>query len=218
MPLKISKIIIAVLATITGLYPGIYFLIDRKFGLLGSKSDELLANNIWNVGFYTHIVLGGVALLVGWIQFNTKLRLTNLSLHRAIGKIYVACVLPSALAGIGIGFFATGGLITATGFISLGIIWLTTTLLAFLKIKNGQIEQHRRLMIYSYAACLAAVTLRIWLPILIIIFGNFLIAYRIVAWLCWVPNILIATTIIRKLDHIAAGSATGRHSGFADFD
>ncbi len=200
MAQKISKTVIALLATITGLYPGIYFFIDRKFGLLSSKSNELLANAIWNGAFYIHIILGGVALLIGWLQFNSKLRLRNLSVHRTIGKIYVACVLPSSLASIGIGFFATGGFITATGFICLGIIWFTTTLLAFLKIKHGQIEQHRRLMIYSYAACFAAVTLRIWLPMLILIFGDFIIAYSIVAWLCWVPNILVANAIIRKLD------------------
>ena len=199
---KISKIVIAVLATITGLYPGIYFVVDRKFGVLSSKPNDLLTNAIWNFGFYTHIILGGVALLIGWLQFNSKLRLSNLSLHRTIGKIYVACVLPSSLAGLGIGFFASGGFIAATGFVGLGIIWFTTTLLAFFKIRNAQIEQHQRLMIYSYAACLAAVTLRIWLPILIIIFGDFIIAYRIVAWLCWVPNILIANLIVRKLDPV----------------
>jgi len=47
-------------------------------------------------------------------------------------------------------------------------------------------------MIYSYAECFAAVTLRIWLPLLTLVLGEFLTAYRIVAWLCWVPNILFA--------------------------
>ena len=51
------------------------------------------------------------------------------------------------------------------------------------------------MMIYSYAACFAAVTLRIWLPILTSILGEFLSAYRIVAWLCWVPNLIVAYII-----------------------
>ena len=58
MTQKISKTIIALLAIIAGLYPAIYFFIDRKFGLLSSKSDELLANAIWNIGFYTHFRRG----------------------------------------------------------------------------------------------------------------------------------------------------------------
>lgn len=199
MTQKISKMIIALLAIVTGLYPSIYFFKERNFGLLSSKSNELLANALWNTAFYTHIILGGIALLIGWLQFNTKLRLRNLSTHRIIGKIYIVSVLISSFASIGLGFFATGGFITSTGFICLGIIWFTTTLLAYLKIKNMQIEQHRRLMIYSYAACFAAVTLRIWLPLLVILFRDFIVAYSIVAWLCWIPNLLIANLIVRKL-------------------
>jgi dolichyl-phosphate-mannose--protein O-mannosyl transferase len=55
------------------------------------------------------------------------------------------------------------------------------------------------MMIYSYAACFAAVTLRIWLPLLIMIFGDFIIAYTIVAWMCWIPNLIVARLITRKL-------------------
>ena len=109
MTQKISKIVIALFAIIIGLYPGIYFFQERTFGLLSSKSNELLANALWNTAFYTHIILGGIALLIGWLQFNTKLRLRNLSVHRTIGKIYIVSVLTSSLASIGLGFFATGG-------------------------------------------------------------------------------------------------------------
>ena len=199
MTQKISKIVIALFAIIIGLYPSVYFFKERTFGLLSSKSNELLANALWNTAFYTHIIFGGIALLTGWLQFNTKLRLRYLSMHRTIGKIYIVCVLISSVASIGLGFFATGGFVTSTGFICLGIIWFTTTLLAYLKIKNIQIEQHRRLMIYSYSACFAAVTLRVWLPLLIMTFGDFIVAYSIVAWLCWVPNLLVANLIVRKL-------------------
>lgn len=208
MAQRISKVVIAVLAILVGLYPAIYFIIDREFGLLSSKSDQLLTDALWNFAFYTHIILGGVALLIGWLQFSTKLRIQNLALHRTVGKIYILCVLPSALAGIGIGFFATGGIIPATGFIGLGIVWFTTTLLAYLKIRQGQIEQHRRLMIYSYAACFAAVTLRIWLPLLIMIYGDFNKAYATVAWLCWVPNMIVAMLIIKRLAPYQASIVT----------
>jgi hypothetical protein len=48
-------IIFAFFAIGVGLYPIIYLLIDARFGLLGSKSAELLANPIWNECFlYTH--------------------------------------------------------------------------------------------------------------------------------------------------------------------
>lgn len=183
---------------LVGLYPIIYFLIDRNFGLLSSKSQELLSDQLWNIGFYGHIIPGGIALLIGWTQFSTKLRKTRLNWHRTIGKIYVITVLISGICGIYIGFFATGGLVSVIGFVTLGVIWISSTLLAFNAIKNRKLAAHENYMIISYAACFAAVMLRIWLPILTSITGDFISAYQIVAWLSWMPNLLVAYYIINR--------------------
>lgn len=194
---KISWILVAISAVCIGLYPIIYFVADRKFGLLGSKSDALLADSLWNVGFYGHIIFGGIALFIGWLQFSESLRKKRMQMHRNIGKTYVISVLISGICSVYIGFYATGGALTALGFILLGLFWLSTTIFAFLAAKNQKIERHRVLMIYSYAACFAAVTLRIWLPLLSAFFGDFETAYSIVAWLCWVPNVVVAYFIVR---------------------
>ena len=195
---RVSFFLFAFLAIGVGLYPLFFIASNNHFPLLNSKSQELLVNVFWNFGFYTHISLGGVALLIGWSQFSENFRNKNIQLHRLIGKIYVGSVLLSAISGIYIGYFATGGIISATGFISLGIIWFYTTLKAFLEIKNGNVEQHKRMMVYSYAACFAAVTLRLMLPLLMIIFNDFILAYQVVAWMCWIPNLLVAHLIILK--------------------
>ena len=196
---KISWIAIGILSTLVGIYPIIYFLVDRNFGLLSSKSAALLSDNLWNISFYGHITLGGLALLIGWLQFSGNLRLNNMTLHRTIGKTYMVSVLISGTCGIYIALYATGGIVSILGFFSLGIIWLSTTILGFISIKKGNVELHEKFMIMSYAACFSAVTLRVWLPILINIMGEFVPAYRIVAWLCWVPNITVAFMIIRKV-------------------
>mgnify|MGYP003155035734 CR=1 FL=1 len=195
---KASWIIIGILSSLVGLYPSIYFLIDRRFGLLASKSAELLNNNLWNIAFYGHILLGGLALFIGWLQFSHKLRRKKIKIHRTIGKTYVVAVLISGICGLFIALYATGGIISKLGFFTLGIIWLSTTILGFKTIKKGNVELHKKFMIFSYAACFAAVTLRIWLPILTSVMGEFIGAYRIVAWLCWVPNIIVAYFIVRK--------------------
>lgn len=184
---------------IIGLYPSLYFVLDRKFGLLSSKPDSLLKNIFWNMGFYVHIIFSGIALLTGWPQFSRKLREKYLQLHKQMGKMYVVTALSGAAGGVYIAFYATGGIIASLGFICLGTIWFGTTLSAYINIKNGRIQQHQRMMIYSYAACFAAVTLRIWLPLLIILFKDFTVAYLIVAWLCWIPNIVFANLLVRKI-------------------
>lgn len=123
MAKRFSFILFACLAIIIGLYPTVYLFVDKsQFGLLTTKSAELLANLLWNIGFYVHIVFGGIALLVGWSQFSKKLLQQNQRLHRRLGKLYVLPVWLSAIAGIGIGFSATGGAIATIGFVSLGII------------------------------------------------------------------------------------------------
>lgn len=197
---KILWFVIIFLAVVIGCYPTIYFFVDKKFGLLSTKDSAVLESIIWNSAFYIHIVPGGIALLIGWLQFSKKLRERYLKIHRTIGTLYVFSVVLSALAGLYIAIYATGGIVAKAGFTGLGIVWLMTTLQAYRVILKKEIRLHQTLMIYSYAACLAAVTLRIWLPLLTIALHGFIPAYRIVAWLCWVPNLLVAFLIIRKMN------------------
>jgi len=198
---KIAWFVFAFLAIAVSLYPTLYI----YYGLKGidiairlSKSAYLLGNLFWNIGFYGHIIFGGMALCIGWSQFSEKLRRKRLPLHQNLGKLYVGAVAISGSCGIGIGLFATGGWISSLGFVVLGLIWLYTTFSAYMAIRKKDLNLHQGMMIYSYAACFAAVTLRIWLPLLQLGFGDFLVAYKIVAWLCWVPNLIFAHFWIRK--------------------
>jgi hypothetical protein len=52
-------------------------------------------------------------------------------------------------------------------------------------------DEHRRWMFRSFALTFAAVTLRIYLPLVQIAGLDFLPAYRAIAWLCWVPNLVV---------------------------
>ncbi|MBL4569393.1 MAG: DUF2306 domain-containing protein [Flavobacteriaceae bacterium] len=190
---------VAVFSLLISTYPILYLVKGKKVGLLLSKSAEILSDSTWTIGFYGHIIFGGIALAIGWIQFNEKWRNRKIDLHRKIGKIYIICVLISGICGVYIGYFATGGIISSVGFMALGVTWLSTTIGSFIAIKNGNIYRHQVLMTYSYAACFAAVTLRIWLPLLIVTIGEFIPAYRTVAYLCWIPNIIVAYFIVRRI-------------------
>lgn len=197
-----SKVLIAVFLFFTisiGLYPLVYFLFDMSNGLMSSKSAELLGNRLWKVGFYTHITFGGLALLSGCTQFLSGLRQKRLSLHRNLGKVYVAAVTLSGTAGLGIAFAASGGVWAQMGFAVLGFLWLYTTAKAFLAIKKRDIAEHQNWMTRSYALCFGAVTLRLWMPLFLGALGmSFDFAYPIIAWISWVPNLLVAEWIIRR--------------------
>lgn len=194
---KVRNFLFAFSAIAIGLYPIAYFVVDPRFGLLSTKSKELLSDMLWNGMFYAHIIFGGIALFIGWIQFNKNIQQKRIALHRFVGKLYLFAVLLSGISSLYVGYFATGGIIAKLGFVSLGMVWLYTSIRGFIAVKNKNIALHQKMMIYSYAACFAAVTLRIWLPSLTALLGDFIPAYRIVAWLAWVPNIAVAHYIIQ---------------------
>jgi len=183
-----------------GLYPFIYLLFDMRDGLLASKPEALLQDKVWYTFFYQHILFGGISLLAGWSQFSKRIRNRNLRLHRVLGKIYLIAVLLSGVAALYIAYFATGGIVSTLGFSGLAIGWLFTSSQAYRAIRKKDIDVHQYWMIRSYALCWAAVTLRIWLPLFQFALGmEFLTAYRIIAWLCWVPNLIVAEVIVRNL-------------------
>ena len=192
-------VFLALFAILIGFYPAIYLFIGKDFGLLSFKDAVLFSNPFWNIGFYGHISLGGLALLIGWTQFITHLRIKSLALHRNIGKIYVLSCFLSALFAFYIAFYATGGWIASIGFMSLALVWIYTTFMAYRYALSKRITEHKDMMIYSYACTFAAVSLRIYLPFLVFLFHDFEVAYRIVAWLCWIPNLLFAMWLIRRL-------------------
>jgi uncharacterized membrane protein len=195
--LNITKWFVFVGSSIAiGLYPLIYAGGELS-PLLRTKAAELLANNFYMLMFYTHIGFGGIALLIGWIQFSKKIRRKYMNAHRLIGKIYIVSVLLSGTSGLYIAMHATGGWSPMLGFTSMDIFWTTTTFLGYTTIRKGKIEAHKKWMIYSYAATFAAVTFRIWLPILMTTLGSFFTAYQIVPWLSWIPNVIVAYFIVR---------------------
>lgn len=83
----------------------------------------------------------------------------------------------------------------------MALLWLATTAMAFLAVKKGEIVAHQNWMIRSYALCWAAVTLRLWLPVLQGVIGlDFIAAYLIVSWLCWVPNLVVAEMMVTSVN------------------
>lgn len=191
---QVTRNVIAVFALLIGLYPFLYFAVDmHSSGLLQTKPASLINNNVWSAAFFVHITAGGISLLTGWSQFNTRRRQRNLNWHRWIGRVYMIAVLLSSISGLYTAFFATGGLICAYGFSALALLWLFTDAMAYITIRRKDVMQHRRWMIINYSLTFAAVTLRLWLPFFVGgLHIDFIHAYRVVSWLCWVPNLLAA--------------------------
>ncbi len=148
--------------------------------------------------FYLHVLAAPVALAIIPFQLSKRFRHRRPGRHRLLGRTYGLMVLFGGISGLLIGTNASGGPIAKTGFILLAMVWLWVTAQAILHARAGRFEQHRAWMIRSAAVTFAAVTLRIWLPLQLVLGIPIEIAYPIVAWLCWIPNLLAAEYILRR--------------------
>jgi len=147
-------------------------------------------------GALSHFLGGAVVIIAGALQFNAGLRARHLRWHRWLGRLYVTGVVIGGIAGFYLAFYTAGGLVARFGFALLAVCWVGTTLVAYLQIRRGNVAVHRAWMIRSYALTLAALTLRIDIPLFLMSGVSFEEAYPVIAWLCWVPNILVAEWLI----------------------
>lgn len=176
------------LAILIGVYALSYFLITD----LGDPDSKIRYDSIpWSAKL--HIIPSGLALILGAFQFNSGLRKRWTNIHRNCGRAYVIFVLIGALGGLSLAWYAPHSPATRLGFASLAVVWFYSAGMAYMSIRAGNITLHRQWMIRSYALTLAAVTLRIQLPFYQGVVGlSFDEAYAIVAWFCWIPNLVVA--------------------------
>jgi uncharacterized membrane protein len=104
-----------------------------------------------------HTLAGIFALLIGPINFSSRIRQRHLQLHRVLGRIYVVSVFVGATTGVALasgrpGFPGTCGQAAA---------WVVCTTAAFITARNRQIIQHRQWMVRSYAVTFTFVSSRV---------------------------------------------------------
>ena len=152
-----------------------------------------------STGVYLHIFASMLALVLGPFQFSPRLRATRIQFHRWLGRIYLGVgVLLGGLAGLYMAVYAYGGIAAKLGFACLAIAWLFTGLRAYLAIRAGKVALHRQWMVRNFALTFAAVTLRLYLPLSMVTGIPFQLAYPIIAWMCWVPNLVIAEWLFNR--------------------
>ncbi|QEE35651.1 DUF2306 domain-containing protein [Octadecabacter sp. SW4] len=176
-------------------------LVSYRFIVLGmevvyaNETHQLLT---FKNAFYLHIITAPIALFVAPFQLSKRFRAKSIRRHRLMGRIYCAAVLLAGVTGVLIGFNAKGGPIAQSGFVLLAVIWLIATFRALQVVRLGQIGLHQEWMIRSIALTFAGVTLRIILPAQLVSGISLDVAYPIVAWLCWVPNLIVVEYFIRR--------------------
>lgn len=176
-----------------------YIPYDTDVGFLRIKQDYIDIDH-WRIAFFVHVYASMWVLLAGFTQFSERVRSYYPRIHRAIGNVYVIDVLlVTGPAGLLMGIYANGGLTSKISFVLLAVGWISFTAIALVKVKKGDFAAHRNFMMRSYALTLSAITLRAWKwAITNSADVHPMDVYRLVAWLGWIPNILVAELLIRR--------------------
>jgi uncharacterized membrane protein len=164
------------------------------------------------VAVIAHLAGGLVAIAIGPWQLNGRLRARAIGAHRWLGRAYVVAVVAGGLGALALAPGSQEGAVTHVGFGLLAVLWLCSTLQAYRRIRAGDVPSHRRWMTRSYALTLAAVTLRIYLPLALAAGMSFHDAYQVISWLCWVPNLVVAEWLVLAQANRAVDVAAGRRA------
>lgn len=145
-----------------------------------------------------HVTGAATALLLSPLQLVPRLRARAPQLHRGLGRVYVLGCTLGGVSGAVLAWGAAAGPVASAGFGILAVVWLYTTTAGWVSALRGRLVEHRAWMVRSFSLTFAAVTLRVYLAVLPLLPFAFLDAYRAIAFLCWVPNLLVAEVFLRR--------------------
>jgi uncharacterized membrane protein len=104
-----------------------------------------------------HTLAGIFALLIGPINFSSRIRERHLQLHRILGRIYFVSVLVGAPTGIALAWGRPG----LPGTSMQAAAWVVCTTAAVIAARNRQIAVHRQWMARSYAVTFTFISSRV---------------------------------------------------------
>jgi hypothetical protein len=159
---------------------------------VGPLAPNVVTNAFARPWLAIHVAGACTALLIGSFQFILKIRRRFPSWHRWAGRVYAVGCIVGGFAGLLLALGSTSGPVATAGFGGLATGWLITTIRAWQLALEGRFVEHREWMIRSWALTLAAVTLRLYLPIAPLLGFSFVEGYRAISFLCWVPNLVLA--------------------------
>ncbi|MDF2649371.1 MAG: putative rane protein [Paenibacillus sp.] len=188
-------------------------------GFVEMKMETITLSSIWYGVLYAHVVGSVAALLIGPLNLSRSFRKRNIQRHRILGSVYIAGVWLGGISGLYLAFQATGGLVSTIGFLGLDLWWLVSSYYGVKRIRDKQPLLHRQWMIRNYALTLAGVNLRLWLGLFVVMFGeeNFVASYTVIAWLSWVPNMIIAEIYIRRRPKQSIQAVASVHPNIAAY-
>lgn len=167
-----------------------------------------------------HGLGGTLALLLGAMQFSTRIRRRHIHLHRRIGKLYIAGTLVAGPVAIWMAFINSPWFLVPFTIIQ-AATWMLFTLFAYVCIRRGAVKAHREWMTRSYAIVLIFLEGRVLMAIPALA-RHGMDAVVLVNWGCLAVTLVVVESFLRwrevfpirqpniRLQPTAAGVTVGR--------
>ena len=196
--MKLPLVVISFFALLLLFITTQYWSFETHVMFLLVKQD-LVFDSIWLPVFYVHVFTSSITMLVGPLQFFSKLRNRFPTFHKITGRAYAYSILLfAAPTGLYMAFYSEGGPFASLGFIFMAFGWWWSTYSGVWYAVKRKVTKHREWMIVSFAFSFAAVTLRLLVPLMSIVFDivdeNTITITT--AWSSWILNLAVAFGII----------------------
>jgi uncharacterized membrane protein len=183
-----------VLFAVLGLM-AIFVLWNNERFFLNPQAPEWAHYNPIRWQLIPHGLGGTIALLLGAMQFSTRLRDRYIHLHRRIGKVYIAGTFVAAPVAIWMAcinspwFLVPFTIVQAT-------TWFLFTVFAYVCIRRGAVKPHREWMTRSYAIVLIFLEGRVLMAIPALA-RHGMDAVVLVNWGCLAITLVIVECLLR---------------------
>src|ERR1700675_1614558 len=180
---------------------------NPRLAQLGALDDLFARHPILTL---VHIVPGMLFMILGPLQFSSRIRARHLRWHRLSGRVFVVCGVVIGVSALGRGFRmpAIGGLNQAAATTLFGTFFLFALCKAFWHIRRREVALHREWMIRAFSIGLAVAAIR---PIMGVFFATSPLTgltprefFGIAFWIGFVLHLIAAEAWIRSTP---AGSA-----------
>jgi uncharacterized membrane protein len=159
LTLLAGVLLLKVTASVVSNYPN-YFPPDFASDFLRGRERHFPGVYQW--AFYTHILSGPVALILGLILIAERSRARFPKWHRYLGRLQVACVLLLVTpSGLWMAYHAAAGPLAAVGLATLAITTAICVSLGARAAVTRRFANHRRWMWRCYLLLCSAVVLRV---------------------------------------------------------
>lgn len=112
---------------------------------------------------FTHLAGGVLTIVLGPIQMLLQRRITHLSVHRWLGRLYFLGMLVASLGAVGLITTSPAPDEIRGAFAATTLVWLVTGSVAWRAIRRKRVLVHRRWMIRNYLVTLAPIVFRLFL-------------------------------------------------------